>query len=321
MNLIEPSKVERVAILGAGTIGCSWASHFLGRGKTVSVYDPAPGYQDKVRRFVEESWPIVQRLGAIPQADPSDIHFVDDPADVVSNAQFVQENGPEQLHIKAELYQRMEQGLPDDAVVATSTSGILVSELQDGRRGPQRYVVGHPVNPPHVIPLVEVVGGQQTDPQVVDWTIRFYNAHGKRAVHVRKEVPGHLMNRLQMALWREAIHLVDTDVASVEDVDAVVSCGLGLRWALMGPHMTLHLGGGEGGLGHMIDHLKPAIESWWEDFGAPQLTPAVRDKLVAGVKDEVGDRTFPQLVEQRDALLVAVIQTIKQVREQSAKAL
>jgi carnitine 3-dehydrogenase len=316
MNLIEPAQIKRIAILGAGTIGCSWVCHFLGRGMTVAVYDPAPGFADRVRRFIDNAWPTVQRLGAVPHADRSDVHFFSNAAEAAADAQFVQENGPETLAIKAELYEQMERSLSDDAVVASSTSGNMPSDLQAGRRCPHRYVVGHPANPPHVIPLVEVVGGRQTDPQVVAWTIDFYNAQGKHAVHVKKEVPGHLLNRLQMAIWREAIHLVDIEAASVEDVDAVVSQALGLRWALMGPHMTLHLGGGEGGLGHLIDFLGPGIESWWADLGKPNLTASVREKLIAGVQDEVGDRTYDQLVKQRDAQLLGIIESINKVREQ-----
>ena len=310
MHLIEPNQLSRVTVLGTGTIGAGWASHFLGRGMTVAAYDPAGGYETKLRDFVERSWQTILRLGARGEFDPAKLQCFDDPADASREAQFVQECAPERLETKVALFEQIESALPDDAVVASSTSGFLMSELQEGRRGPHRYVVGHPVNPPHIIPLVEVVGGRQTDPEVVDWTVQFYRTHGKYPIRIKKEVPGHLLNRLQTALFREAVHVVDEGIASVADVDATLTEGLGLRWALTGPLLTVHLSGGEGGLRHQLQHLGPSIESWWADLGSPQLTPEVRARLVAGTDSEIAGRSFTDLVQERDALLVDMLESI-----------
>jgi carnitine 3-dehydrogenase len=314
----EPAQVERVAVLGAGTIGASWTAQFLARGLSVAVYDPAPDGETRVREFVEAAWPTLERLGLSANADPTRVSFHDDPAAAVERAALVQENGAENLDVKRALFGRIDAALSPDAVVASSTSGYMPSELQAGRRGPERYVVGHPFNPPHLIPLVEVVGGRATDPAVVDWTADFYAALGKRPIRIRREVPGHVANRMQVALYREAIHLVLEDVASIEDVDAAIAYGPGLRWAFMGPHMAHHLAGGRGGLRHLLEHIGPGIERWWNDLGRPDLTPAAIDRLVEAF-GQAEARPIRQLEAERDALLVALLETLQDTRRRLAE--
>jgi carnitine 3-dehydrogenase len=309
----EAAKVERVAVLGAGTIGASWTAQFLARGLSVAVYDPAPDGETRARQFVDAAWPTLERLGLSANADPTRVGFHDDPAAAVEGAALVQENAPENLEVKRALFARIDAALAPDAVVASSTSGFMPSELQAGRRGPERYVVGHPFNPPHLIPLVEVVGGRATDRAVVDWTADFYAALGKRPIRIRREMPGHVANRMQVALYREAIHLVLEDVASIEDVDAAIAYGPGLRWALMGPHMAHHLAGGRGGLRHLLEHIGPGIERWWNDLGRPDLTPAAIDRLVEAF-GQAEARPIGQLEAERDALLVALLETLQEMR-------
>jgi 3-hydroxyacyl-CoA dehydrogenase len=316
----DPENVERVAVLGAGTIGASWTALFLSRGLAVRVYDPAPDTEQRVRAFIERAWPTLERLGLSAQADPTRFTIHKDAAAAVEDVAFVQENGPEDLAAKRALFAALEGALGPDAVLASSTSGLMPSELQAGRAGPERYVVGHPFNPPHLIPLVEVVGGRQTDPAVVDWTARLYAALGKRPIKIRREVPGHVANRMQVALYREAIHLVLEGVAGIEDVDAAIAYGPGLRWALMGPHMAHHLAGGRAGLRHLLEHIGPGIESWWNDLGRPDLTPAVIDRLVAAF-GEVETRPIAQLEAERDALLLALLETLQATRQRLAEGL
>ena len=319
MARIAPDSVARVAVIGAGTIGASWTAYYLARGKQVTVSDPAPDAAEKVTAFIARVWPTLERLGAAPGADPTAFTFHADPAEAVGNAQIVQESAPEDLAIKRALFEQLDDALPPEAVVASSSSGLLISRIQAGRAHLQRYVIGHPFNPPHLVPLVEVVGGEQTDPAVVDWTIAFYNALGKRAIRINREVPGHLANRLQAALWREAVHAVATGIASVEDVDAAIAFGPGLRWAIMGPHMTFHLGGGEGGLRHFIDHLGAAIESWWADLGQPALNQQIAEQLVDGVSAEAADRSISDLASERDAMLVALLEALARTRKELAQ--
>jgi 3-hydroxyacyl-CoA dehydrogenase len=313
-----PENVERVAVLGAGTIGASWTALFLARGRAVAVYDPAPECEARVREFVETAWPTLERLGLPAGADPTRISFHHDPAAAVESVAFVQENGPEDLKTKRALFARIDAALAPETVVASSTSGFMPSELQAVRRGPERYVVGHPFNPPHLIPLVEVVGGRATDPAVVDWTANFYAALGKRPIRIRREMPGHVANRMQVALYREAIHLVLEGVADIEDVDAAIAYGPGLRWALMGPHMAHHLAGGRGGLRHLLEHIGPGIERWWNDLGRPDLTPAAIDRLVEAFA-RAETRPIAQLEAERDALLVALLETLQTTRRQLAE--
>jgi 3-hydroxyacyl-CoA dehydrogenase len=319
MQLPEPGSVTRVAIIGTGTIGASWAAHFLARGLDVQAWDPAPDGEAAARAFVDNAWPALERLGLLPGADPGRLRWCADAAAALEGVGFVQESAPERGDVKVALYEVFDRALPTDAVMATSSSGLLISELQAGRVGRERYVLGHPFNPPHLVPLVEVLGGRETDPAVVDWTLAFYEAYGKQAIRLNREVPGHLVNRIQAALWREAVDAVATGLASVADVDKAIAYGPGLRWALMGPHLTFHLAGGPGGMPNFLDHFGPPIESWWDDMRRPDLTPEVREALMRGVAEEAGGRGVPELAAERDRMLVDVLVALAGRRPGSAK--
>jgi 3-hydroxyacyl-CoA dehydrogenase len=301
------SPIKRVAVIGAGTIGASWTAWFLSRGLEVVASDPSPGAPDLIRRMIEGAWPGLAQLGAVAGADPANWRFEPDPAKAAEGADFVQESAPERLEVKQPLLAAIDAVLPPEVVIASSTSGLLASRLSEACRHPERVVIGHPFNPPHLIPLVEVVGGAKASPQAVAAAMDFYRAIGKHPIEIRKEVPGHLANRLQAALWREAVHLVAEGVASVADVDAAISEGPGLRWALMGPHLTFHLAGGEGGMAHFLHHLLPALESWWSDLGDPKVDATLSAKLVAGVAEEAAGASPRELAVQRDAALLRIL--------------
>ena len=226
----------------------------------------------------------------------------------VRDVDFVQECAPESRDIKIPLFAKLDSLLPPSVILASSSSGLTMSEIQSSCRHPERCVIGHPFNPPHLIPLVELVGGAKTSPRTLDRTHDFYTRMGKRVVRLHKEVPGHVANRLQAALWREAVHLVAEGVVSVADVDAAVCWGPGLRWGLMGPNLIFHLGGGEGGISHFLDHLAGPFSEWWKDLGHPVLTPELKSKLVQGVHVEVAGRSIAALVKQRDARLVRLLE-------------
>jgi 3-hydroxyacyl-CoA dehydrogenase len=234
------------------------------------------------------------------------MHFFSDPVAAVEGAEFVQENGPENEALKIELFARLDAALPASTIVASSSSGLLMSRIQSRCAHPERTVIGHPFNPPHLMPLVEVVGGSRTSPETIARALAFYREIGKFPIHIRAELRGHVANRLQAALWREAIHLVDTGVASVADVDAAVAYGPGLRWAIMGPSLTFHLGGGEGGIVHFMEHLAGPTQSWWDDLGTPRLTPDVQQKIIAGVLEETGNRPIADLARERDEAIVNI---------------
>ncbi|MBK1661363.1 3-hydroxyacyl-CoA dehydrogenase NAD-binding domain-containing protein [Paracraurococcus ruber] len=305
--MIPAESIRRVAVIGAGTIGASWTAWFLSRGLEVVASDPSPGAPDLIRRMVEGAWPILQQLGATPDADPARWRFEPDPAKAVQGAHFVQESAPERYEVKQPLLRAISAGLPAEVVIASSSSGLLASRLSEGTAHPGRIVIGHPFNPPHLIPLVEVVGGGTATEDAVQAAVAFYRAIGKHPIILRKEVPGHLANRLQAALWREAVHLVAEGVATVADVDAAISEGPGLRWALMGPHATFHLAGGEGGYEHFMRHLMPAVTSWWPSLGEPKLTPDLQRALVQGVAEETEGKPIPDLAAARDAALARLL--------------
>ncbi|WKK19243.1 3-hydroxyacyl-CoA dehydrogenase NAD-binding domain-containing protein [Achromobacter insolitus] len=308
----NPPAIRRVAIVGAGTIGASWAALFLARGLEVAVSDPAPDAESLTRARVQAAWPVLAELGhVLPGASADALRFEPELEAALAGADFVQENAPEREDFKTSLFARMDAVLPPHVIVASSSSGLIMSRLQSQCRHASRFVIGHPFNPPHLIPLVEVVGGEQTSADTIDRCIAFYRNLGKYPIRLNKEVPGHIANRLQAALWREAIHLAAENVASVADIDAAVSQGPGLRWALFGPHMTFNLGGGAGGLANFMDHLLGPVQTWWDDLGAPDVTPELQQRLIAGVNAEAGTRSIADLVQARDAQLTALLKTLR----------
>jgi 3-hydroxyacyl-CoA dehydrogenase len=299
---------DRIAVIGTGTIGASWAALFLAHGHAVAASDPAPGAEAFLRRFVDNAWPALAALGLVVEgASAQRLTFHADVADAVRGARFVQENGPEREDAKIALFAAIDAAAPPETVIASSSSGLLISRITQACKHPERCVIGHPFNPPHLIPLVEVVGGEKTAPRAIEAAMAFYRSVGKRPIHIRKEVRGHVANRLQAALWREAVHLVAEGVVSVEDADAAIAYGPGLRWALMGPHLTFHLAGGEGGMANFMAHLAPAVESWMDDLGAPRLSEPVQKQIIEGVAAEAGARSIADLRRWRDRKLIEIL--------------
>ena len=299
---------RRVSVIGAGTIGASWAAYFLARGFEVGAYDPLPNGEAFARRFIDNAWPTLEKLKAVqPGADRKRFEFFKEPVAAVKGAEFVQESGPEREDLKIELFATLDAVMPPETVIATSSSGLLISRVSAKCRHPQRCVIGHPFNPPHLIPLVEVVGGAKTSSEAITKAMNFYRDIGKHPIHIRKEVRGHVANRLQAALWREAIHLVADGVVSVADADAAIAYGPGLRWALMGPHLTFHMAGGEGGMTHFMSHIGPAIQGWMDDLGQTRLTPEVQKAIIDGVTAEAAGRSMADLQRWRDRKLIEIL--------------
>lgn len=307
---------ERVAVLGAGVIGSSWASLFLAKGLRVEIYDPASDAEEQVQSYVARAWPVLEQLGLAPQATPDRLRFHDSPADAVKDAEFIQENVPERLDIKHGLFAEIEPHLAPEAIVASSASGLMVRDMQKGWRDPARFLLGHPFNPPHLIPLVELITNELTGEGVLEAAESFYAQIGKETIRIQREVPGHVANRLQAALWREAIHLVSSGVASVEDVDKAVWAGPGLRWAAMGPHMLFHLGAGSGGMAEFCHRYRDSFHRWWDDLGSPELTEEIAAALSAGVAAESKGEEVETASKQRDALILAMLQASQRLRAQ-----
>ena len=299
---------QRIAVIGAGTIGASWTASFLARGHDVAVTDPAPNGEAFVRGFVANAWPTLEKLGwVVPGASPQRMNYCKDVATTVSGASFVQESGPEREDVKIATFAEIDAAAPPQTIVASSSSGLLISRVSVKCKHPERCVIGHPFNPPHLIPLVEVVGGEKTSALAIATAMEFYRALGNHPIHIKKEVRGHVANRLQAALWREAVHLVAEGVVSVADADAAVAFGPGLRWALMGPHLTFHLAGGVGGMAHFMSHIGPAVQGWMDDLGDTRLTESVQKLIIDGVAEEAGSRSIADLQQWRDRKLIDIL--------------
>ncbi|TXI01342.1 MAG: 3-hydroxyacyl-CoA dehydrogenase [Rhizobium sp.] len=297
-------EIRRVAIIGTGVIGASWAALFLAKGLEVIATDIAPDAEKRLRDFVAAAWPALEQSGLAPGAEPSKLQFTAILDDAVAGVDLIQENGPERIEFKKDLYHHLDEILPADVIIASSSSGLTASAIQSAcERHPERCVIGHPFNPPHLIPLVEIVGGSQTSEETIDRATAFYRGLGKRTIRLHKEVPGHVANRLQAALYREIVHLISQDVVSVADADTAVCWGPGLRWGIMGPSLLYHLGGGHGGIEHFFEQFTGPMTAWWSVLGQPELTPDVRAKVISGVHDMVQARSIGELETYRDEIL------------------
>src|SRR5712672_1653351 len=307
--MTDTKPIRRIAIIGTGVIGASWTSLYLAKGLQVVATDIAPNAEAALRKFVETAWPALKRLGLSPGASQSNLSFTPALTQAVANADLVQENGPERIDFKQKLYDELDQMLPPDAIIASSSSGLTMSEIQKGARShPERCVIAHPFNPPHLIPLVEIVGGAKTSEATIRRAAEFYTSIGQRTVRVNKEMPGHGANRLQAALAREVSYLVAEGVVRAADVDTALSWGPGLRWGVMGNMMLNHLGGGPGGIEHFFQQFSGPMTAWWKTLGSPVLTPEAQKKLIDSVHTEVGSRSVAELEAQRDEILLGLIE-------------
>src|SRR5246127_3059139 len=277
-------EVQNIAIVGTGVIGASWAAEYLAHGFDVVATDPAPNAEGNLRKYVDAAWPALTAMGLSPKASRERLSFTLDMKAAVSDVELVQENGPERPDFKIKLFADMDAATPADSIIASSSSGLTMSVMQSACKHPERCVTGHPFNPPHVIPLVEVVAGAKTSPETVEQAIAFYESIGKKPIHVRKEVVGHVANRLQAALYREVVYLIEQGVLDVADSDTAVCWGPGLRWGVMGPNLLFHLAGGEGGIQHFMEHLSGPVATWWKDLGTiTEFSPEVKQTIVNGV--------------------------------------
>lgn len=302
-----------VAVVGAGLIGCSWAALFAASGRRVHLFDSVNDPKPAIDSFWRDVKPALSDLGLLRIEGDPDIVVESTLADAVRDADFIQECIPERLEAKRALYSEMEGLMKPEAIVATSSSGLKLSDLQAAWREPGRIIIAHPFNPPHLIPLVELYGNEQTSSGVMESASALYEDCGKVTITLKREVLAHVANRLQAALWREAISLAADGVASLKDIDTAVHAGPGLRWSIMGPHMLLNLGGGQGGLQAYCEQFRDSYHEWWDDLGRPKLTKETIDALVSGLSEEIGSRGYDELRKERDAKLVAVLRAIKSV--------
>ena len=308
--MAKKREIRNVAIVGTGVIGASWAALYLARGLNVTATDPAPNAEANLRRYIDAAWNDLTVIGLSPNASRDHLKFTTDLKQALADADLVQENGPERKDFKIKLFADMDAATPPDSIIASSSSGLTMTVMQSACKHPERCVIGHPFNPPHVVPLVEVVAGEKTSPETVQRAIEFYASIGKKPIHVRKEVVGHVANRLQAALYREVVYLIEQGVLDVSDSDAAVCWGPGLRWGVMGPNLLFHLGGGQGGIKHFMEHFTGPLSIWWKDLGTiTEFSPQVTKTIIDGVQQEAGSRSVEELEQERDVMLLELLAT------------
>ncbi|MGF1610115.1 MAG: L-carnitine dehydrogenase [Kiloniellales bacterium] len=308
MARCDAARVSRAAIIGGGVIGAGWAAQFLARGLDVTAWDPHPEGESRLRQAVANAWPALTRVGLEPGADQGRLRYAATLEGAVKDAQFVQESAPEDEALKTRLLAQIDAAAAPDVVIASSSSGLLPSRIQSGARQPGRILIGHPFNPVYILPLVEVLGGDRTDAAAIDWAMAFYAALGKKPLKVRHEIPGYISDRLQEAVWREALHMVADGVANTAEIDAAIHDGPGLRWAFMGPCLTFHLAGGDSGMAHMLEQFGPALKLPWTKLEAPELTPELTQRMVEGTQAQAGGYTVKEIERTRDELLIELIE-------------
>jgi len=312
---MKPLDINNVAILGTGTIGSSWASFFASKGMSVRMHDLDKSFQDRGVQKAKENLRALAHYGLMDKAmlehAMQKVTAANDFGQLLEGAEYVQESAHENYEVKKDVFKQLDALSAPTTILASSSSGLLMSEIQSVTKRPERCLVAHPFNPPHLIPLVELVPGRQTDLQLVADIKCFFEGLGKIPVVLQKEAPGHIANRLAAALWREAVEIVARGIASVEDVDKALYAGPGIRWALMGQHLIYHLGGGEGGYGYLIDHIGKSFGAVWKDMATwTDIPDESKDMLVEGVNKSMGDKSFADIVQWRDKKIVELIKVI-----------
>ncbi|MFT5658653.1 MAG: carnitine 3-dehydrogenase [Gammaproteobacteria bacterium] len=302
----KPENVTYITCIGAGPIGGGWAAHYLAQGYQVTSYLHDASEHDALMRLIETAWSSLTEIGLAEGASLDNFSWTTDLSKAVDKAEFIQESIPEVLELKQALYQRLGDLVNPQVVIASSTSGLSMTDIQANCSTPERTVVAHPFNPPYLLPLVEMIGGKKTSTETVEWTEAFYKAAGKSPLVMKKEIPGFIATRLQEAIWREALHMVANGEATVEQIDQAVVNGPGPRWALMGPCEIFHVGGGEGGMAYCLDQFGPALKLPWTRLVAPELTDELRDAMVNGCIDMTEGQDFAMLSRKMNDGLVDI---------------
>jgi len=312
------TQIRKVAIVGTGLIGASWAAQYLASGLDVIATDPAPNAEANLRKNIDDAWDLLTSVGLPPGASRDRLTFTADLKEAVSKADFVQESVPERLMLKTKVFAQMDEAAPPDTILASSASAITVDMVQSGcKQHPERCVLGHPFNPPHIIPLVEVVGGAKTSEAVIERTMTFYASIGKKPIRLLKSVAGHVGNRLQAALYREILYLVQQGVLTVEDADIAVCYGPGLRWGVMGPSLQWHLGGGSGGIEQFVKQFMDGLAGLMKKLEMPDVTPELTQTIIDGVLKEANGQSVEQLAQAENKLVLELLA----LRAKAGKAL
>ncbi|PFD37085.1 3-hydroxybutyryl-CoA dehydrogenase [Bacillus cereus] len=311
LNNMGTNMIKKVTVVGTGVIGNGWISRFLSQGYDVVATDLAENAEVRMRQSVENAWPALEKQGLTEGASKDRVKFEPDLAKAVADANLIQENVPEREELKRKVLAEIDRFSKPEAIIASSTSGLKPSTLQEDCQRPERVIVAHPFNPVYLIPLVELVGGKDTSPETIKTSEQFYQSIKMKPLVISTEVEGHVADRLMEAIWREALHLINDGVATTEEVDAAIIYGPGLRWALMGPFLTLHLAGGEQGMRHMLEQFGPALKLPWTKLVAPELTNELTNQVVEGCEAQTTGHSITELEQRRDEFLIDLIQLLE----------
>ncbi|WP_229683089.1 3-hydroxyacyl-CoA dehydrogenase NAD-binding domain-containing protein [Virgibacillus oceani] len=299
------TQIKHITVVGTGVIGNGWITRFLANGYHVTAFDVDSAAELRMREAVENAWPAMERAGLAENASTDNLYFEQNLERAVRNADFIQENVPEREALKRNVIAEIDQFAKKETIIASSTSGILPSTLQaDCTKHPERVIVAHPFNPVYLMPLVELVGGKSTNLAFIGIAEEFYRACKMKPLVIRQEIEGHIADRLMEAIWREALHIVNDGAATTEEVDASIVYGPGLRWALMGPFLTLHMGGGKQGMRHLLEQFGPALKLPWTKLEAPELTDELAEKVVSGCEQQTAGVNMEDLEKRRDEFLI-----------------
>ena len=308
---IDINSVKAITSIGAGPIGGGWTAHFLAQGYNVNAYLHSENEIKAFKSILQTAWVSLSELGLAEGASIDNLNITTNLEESLKGTDFVQESAPERLEVKQALYQKLGELVASNVVISSSTSGLTMTEIQKQCSTPERTVIGHPFNPPYLLPLVEIVGGKKTNPEAVNWASEFYKSAGKSPLVMKKEIPGFVATRLQEALWREALHMVSNGEATPADIDNALINGPAARMAVQGQCMAFHVACGEGGMATNLDQFGPALKLPWTRLKAPELTKDLRDKMVDGCAEMAGDQHFEKMAEDRDRKIVAVLNAIK----------
>ncbi|WP_408010122.1 L-carnitine dehydrogenase [Pseudalkalibacillus sp. A8] len=304
--------MQNIAVIGTGVIGNGWIARFLAQGYDVVAFDPAEGAEQRTRKAVSHAWTSLEQKGLVEGASQDRLQFMPSIEEAVAHADFIQENVPEREALKKSVLEEIDQHAKPEAIIGSSTSGIIPSTLQAGLQHPERFIVAHPFNPVFLLPLVEVVGGKATKESVIEKACLFFERVSMKPLVIHKEIDGHVADRLMEALWREALHLVNDGVATTEEVDTAIIYGAGLRWAQMGPFLTFHLAGGEQGMRHMLEQFGPALKLPWTKLEAPELTDELKERVIEGCERYAGDESVADLERKRNEFLVKLLDLVEE---------
>ncbi len=311
--------MNRIGIIGTGVIGTGWTARFLAHGLQVKAWDPSPEFEERLVSSLERLWPTLKKNGIAEGASLANLTLSTSLSDLCSNVDLIQESAPEDLLIKRSIHREIDEAAPTNVIVASSSSGLLPTDIQNACLHPERFAIGHPFNPVYLLPLVEIVGGKLTAEETITRLTTFYTQMGMRPLVVRKEIEGYLSDRLQEALWREILHLVNDDIATTAELDDAIRFGPGLRWAIMGTCLTFHMAGGKDGMRHMLEQFGPALKLPWTKLEAPELNDSLIEKMVEGTREQAEGQSVAELETLRDNCLIDIMKVLDNYRIDSEK--